>query len=42
MRGSYLPSFCCQSGWDTSESEELSEGELERRRRTLLQQLGDQ
>ncbi|KAL7989748.1 hypothetical protein Chor_012414, partial [Crotalus horridus] len=30
------------SGWDTSESEELSEGELERRRRTLLQQLGDQ
>ncbi|XP_061470839.1 pre-mRNA-processing factor 40 homolog B isoform X2 [Rhineura floridana] len=31
-----------RSGWDTSESEELSEGELERRRRTLLQQLGDQ
>uniref|UniRef100_A0ACB8ELC8 Uncharacterized protein n=1 Tax=Sphaerodactylus townsendi TaxID=933632 RepID=A0ACB8ELC8_9SAUR len=30
-----------RSGWDTSESEELSEGELERRRRTLLQQLGD-
>ncbi|KAM3846700.1 pre-mRNA-processing factor 40 homolog B isoform 3-T3 [Vipera latastei] len=31
-----------RSGWDTSDSEELSEGELERRRRTLLQQLGDQ
>ncbi|XP_060128105.1 pre-mRNA-processing factor 40 homolog B isoform X4 [Zootoca vivipara] len=31
-----------RSGWDTSESEELSEGELEHRRRTLLQQLGDQ
>ncbi|XP_058529739.1 pre-mRNA-processing factor 40 homolog B isoform X5 [Ochotona princeps] len=29
-----------QSGWDTSESE-LSEGELERRRRALLQQLDD-
>ncbi|XP_075407848.1 pre-mRNA-processing factor 40 homolog B isoform X3 [Tenrec ecaudatus] len=29
-----------QTGWDTSESE-LSEGELERRRRTLLQQLDD-
>ncbi|XP_064347031.1 pre-mRNA-processing factor 40 homolog B isoform X8 [Camelus dromedarius] len=28
------------TGWDTSESE-LSEGELERRRRTLLQQLDD-
>ncbi|XP_038608697.1 pre-mRNA-processing factor 40 homolog B [Tachyglossus aculeatus] len=30
-----------KTGWDTSESE-LSEGELERRRRTLLQQLDDQ
>ncbi|XP_055213263.1 pre-mRNA-processing factor 40 homolog B isoform X14 [Gorilla gorilla gorilla] len=29
-----------KTGWDTSESE-LSEGELERRRRTLLQQLDD-
>ncbi|KAK1151156.1 hypothetical protein AOXY_G33183 [Acipenser oxyrinchus oxyrinchus] len=29
-----------KTGWDTSESE-LSEGELEKRRRTLLQQLGD-
>lgn len=32
--------FAQQTGWDTSESE-LSEGELERRRRTLLQQLDD-
>ncbi|XP_025068186.1 pre-mRNA-processing factor 40 homolog B [Alligator sinensis] len=31
---------CRQSGWDTSESEP-SEGELEKRRRTLLQQLDD-
>ncbi|KAG8452347.1 hypothetical protein GDO86_004232 [Hymenochirus boettgeri] len=29
------------TGWDTSESE-LSEGELEKRRRSLLQQLGDE
>lgn len=29
-----------KTGWDTSESE-LSEGELERRRRALLQQLDD-
>lgn len=32
-------SVCCvQGGWDTSGSE-LSEGELEKRRRTLLEQL---
>lgn len=33
-------SFLCsvQGGWDTSGSE-LSEGELEKRRRTLLEQL---
>lgn len=30
--------FCVQGGWDTSGSE-LSEGELEKRRRTLLEQL---
>lgn len=32
------PSCCVQGGWDTSGSE-LSEGELEKRRRTLLEQL---
>uniref|UniRef100_A0A667ZYP7 Pre-mRNA-processing factor 40 homolog A n=1 Tax=Myripristis murdjan TaxID=586833 RepID=A0A667ZYP7_9TELE len=34
----WFPLCCVQGGWDTSGSE-LSEGELEKRRRTLLEQL---